>query len=239
MALKNLVVRLAVGNAEGPNSATIRIWSPTGKSDVFASVRERAGDFKVSLHESGECNAGLTKQFADKEAGALNAMGGSRHQSKWMRIRHAGLRVVTPLQFVLPASELRTWRQKHAQDTAITWIDPPPLGHSIVVSCVFSGQGLSDDQWPGRTNETHLVDSKLLPNGEKLWIFWQDCPTTTHEQSLLAEARTIMGQRRMVRFSGIADDSPPAPRILIFKEFQRDQLLLVLDAAEDSLAPIP
>jgi hypothetical protein len=56
---------------------------------------------------------------------------------------------------------------------------------------------------------------------------------------LLAEARTIMGQRRMVRFSGIADDSPPAPRILIFKEFQRDQLLLVLDAAEDSLAPIP
>jgi hypothetical protein len=32
----------------------------------------------------------------------------------------------------------------------------------------------------------------------------------------------------MVRFSGITEDSPAAPRVLIFKEFQQDRLLLVL-----------
>lgn len=235
----DLVARLAVGCADGPYSATLRIWSPSGKSDVYASVRECAGDFKVSLHESGECNAGLTKQFAAQEADAVTAMGGSRHQSNWTRVVHAGSWVVTPLQFALPASELRTWRQSPVRDTTITWLDPPPLGCSIIVSCVFSGRGLSDDQWPGRRNGTHLVGSKLLPNAEKFWLLWQNCPTTAHEQSMLAEARALMRRPGMVRFSRITDDSPPAPRVLIFKEFQRDRLLVVLDAAAESAPPAP
>ena len=237
MASTDLVARLAVGRADGPYSATLRIWSPSGKSDVYASLRERAGDFKVSLHESGACNAGLTKQFAAQEVDAVIAMGGSRHQSKWTRVMHAGSRVVTPLQFALPASELRTWRQSPVRDTAVTWLDPPPLGRSIIVSCVFSGQVLSDDQWPGRRNGTHLVGSKLLSNGEKFWLLWQDCPTTAHEQSMLAEARTLMRQPGMVRFSRITDDSPPAPRVLIFKEFHWDRLLVVLDAAAEPAPP--
>lgn len=239
MASTDLVARLAVGRVHGPYSATLRIWSPSGKSDVYASVRERAGDFKVSLHETGECNAGLTNQFAAQEADAVTAMGGSRHQSKWTRVMHAGSRVVTPLQFALPASELRTWRQSPVRDKTITWLNPPSLGRSIVVSCLFSGPGLSDDQWPGRRNGTHLVGSKVLPNGEKFWILWQDCQTTAHEQSMLAEARALMKQPGMVRFSRITDASPSAPRVLIFKEFRRDRLLVVLDAAAESAPPAP
>jgi hypothetical protein len=45
--------------------------------------------------------------------------------------------------------------------------------------------------------------------------------------------RVIMKERQMVRFSGTTDDSPPAPRILIFKEFFQDGRLIVLDAASD------
>ena len=235
MASANLVVRLAVGCAEGPNSATLRIWSPKGKSDVYASVRERAGDFKVSLHESGECNAGLTKQFAENETDAMAALGGERHQSKWRRAQHSGLRVVTPLQFAFPASELRTWREAPVEDKAITWIDPPPQQHTIIVSLIFSGDELTDDKWPGRNNGTNLIDTKLLPNGEKFWLLWQECPTTTLEESLLNEARKIRKERVPVRFSAITDDTPPGPRITIFKEFPQDNLLVVLEAAADTL----
>ena len=160
-----------------------RIWSPSGKSDVYASVRERAGDFKVSLHESGECNAGLTSQFAAQEASAVTAMGGSRHQSRWIRDTHTGSRAVIPLQFAFPASELRTWREAPVQDSGITWIDPPSGGRSIVVSCAFSEQCLLDDKWPGCESGTHLVCWKLLPSGEKFWLLWEDCPTTAREQS--------------------------------------------------------
>lgn len=226
-----------MGRADGPCSATLRIWIPSGKSDVYASVRERAGDFKISLHESGECNAGLTNQFAAREEAVVAAMGGSRHQSRWMRVTHTGSRVVTPLQFALPSSELRTWRGISAQDSAITWIDPPSEGRSIIVSCLFSGQSLLDDEWPGRQNGTHLVRSRHLPNGEKFWLLWQDCPTTAHEQSMPAKARSLMGQPGWVRFSRIADDSPPAARVMIFKESRRDGLLVVLDAAVDCAAP--
>lgn len=234
MGAPDLVERLAVGLPDGPYSATLRIWTSPGKSDVYASVRERAGDFKVSLHESGTCNAGLTNQFATKEADAVTAIGGSRHQSTWTRAMHTGSRIVAPLQFAVPASELRTWRERPARDTAIMWLGPPPFGCSVIISCLFSGPVLTDDQWPGRRNGTHLIRSTLLPNGEKFWLLWQECPTSALEHSMLAEARARLGQPGMVRFSTILDDSPPAPRVLIFKELPQDRSLVVLDAAADS-----
>lgn len=55
---------------------------------------------------------------------------------------------------------------------------------------------------------------------------------------MLAEAHARLKQRGMVRFSKITDDSPPAPRILIFKEIPQDRSLVVLDAAADSDPPM-
>jgi len=228
----DFVARVAVGHVQGPQSAVFRIWSPPGKSDVYASVREIAGEVKISLHETGECNAGLTTQFAMQEVAAVDAMGGSRHQSRWTRLKHVGSRVVIPLQFAIPASELRSWRVQPAAATEkVTWLEPPGQGRSVIISCAFTGQSLADHKWPGRRNGTHLLGTKLLPNGEKFWLFWQDCPAGPVEQMILSEAQAHMKRQRMARFSSITDDTPPAPRRLIFREFAEDQLLVVLDAA--------
>ena len=208
-----------------------RIWSPNGKSDVYSAVRDIAGEIKISLHESGECNAGLTTPFARRELAAVTAMGGSRHQSQWVRQTHVGSVIVTPLQFVIPASELRMWRNTPKAAEKVTWLEPPGNGRSIVISCIFSGQSLQDDLWPGRHNGTKFLGSKLLPNREKFWLIWQDCPTGPIEQQILSEARAHMKRQRPVRFSNITDDTPPAPRSLIFKEYPADQMLVVLDAA--------
>ena len=172
------VARLAVGRSGEPSSGVLRIWSPKGKSDVYASMRGIAGQVKISLHESGTCIAGLTKEFAAKEAGAVAAIGGVRHQSKWVRLRHAGEQIVTPLQFAVPDSELRLRSGETATDDEIERIEAPGSGRSIVISCIFSGQCFSNDNWPGRRNKTRLAGSKLLPNGEKFWLLWQDCPTS-------------------------------------------------------------
>lgn len=228
----DLVVRVAVGRLLGPQSAVFRIWSPLGKSDVYASVRGIAGEIKISLHETGECNAGLTTQFAKREITAVNAMRGSRHQSRWTRMKHVSSRVVVPLQFAIPASELRSSEvEPAAASKKVTWLEPPRQGRSIIISCSFTGQSLADHEWPGRHNGTHLLGMKLLPNGEKFWLVWQDCPTNAVEKMILSEAEVHMKRQRMVRFSGITDDAPPAPRRLIFREFAEDQLLVVLDAA--------
>jgi hypothetical protein len=228
----DFVVRVAVGNSDGPQSAVFRIWSPLGKSDVYASVRDIAGEIKISLHETGECNSGLTTQFAKQETAAVGAMGGSRHQSRWTRLTHVGSRMVVPLQFAIPASELRSWREEPiAVSKKVTWLDPPIQGRSIIITCAFTGQSIADDQWPGCSNGNHLLGIKLLPNGEKFWLFWQDCPASPVEQMILSEADAHMKRQKMVRFSKITDDTPPAPRCLIFREFIEDRLLVVLDAA--------
>jgi hypothetical protein len=227
----DFVARVAVGHIHGLYSAVFRIWSPLGKSDVYASVREIAGEIKISLHETGQCNAGLTKQFSMQKVSAVAAMGGSRHQSQWTRQTHVGSRVVTPLQFVIPASELSTWRVEPVETEKMTWLEPPAQGRSVIISCAFTGQSVADDRWPGHCNGTRFLGTKLLPNGEKFWLVWQDCPTGPVEQMILSEAQAHMKRQRMVRFSSITDDTPPAPRRLIFREFAEDQLLVVLDAA--------
>ena len=35
-------------------------------SDVYVCCREMKGDFKISLHKSGECNAGFTQEYERK-----------------------------------------------------------------------------------------------------------------------------------------------------------------------------
>lgn len=230
---REFVARLAIGTPGGPYSSSLRIWSSPQKSDVYASVRERAGDFKISLHGSGECIAGLTTKFAAAQASAVTSMGGSRHSSKWSRATHVGSRFVTPLQFALPASELRTWRAKRVHDPKLTWLRPPDPGHSVIVTCGFSGQRLLDDEWPGRANGTYLGGTKLLPNGEKFWLLWQYCPTSELELAMLSEARELLRRPGMIHFGAVTDNTPPAPRILIFKDIPTKRMLVVLDAAAE------
>lgn len=227
----DFVVRVAVGRTECPQSAIFRIWSPKGKSDVYASVRDIAGKIKISLHGSGECNAGLTSQFANKEATAVAMIGGLRHQSQWTRQTHVGTRMVNPLQFAIPASQLNAWRSAPIAAKNVTWLETPERGQSIIISCIFTGQCLDDNNWPGRRNGTQLLGTKLLPNTEKFWLVWQKCHTSVVELSILSEAQAHMRKQKMVRFSGITDDTPQATRNLIFKEFFADQLLVVLDAS--------
>ena len=227
----DFVARLAVGGSDEPRSGTFRVWSPKGKSDVYAGIRDIAGEIKISLHESGHCLAGLTHQFAAKEADAVTRLSGKRHQSTWTRPTHTGRSIVNPLQFSIPASELRQW-ENTSGDNKITWIDPPKSTHSIIVSCIFSGQTLSDAEWPGRQNGTHLVGTKLLPNGEKFWLVWQDCPTSDLEHNMILEAKARMAATKMIPFSHRGESSSPPTRSLIFKKCPNKALLLVLDAAE-------
>lgn len=226
------VARLVVGQEGVPTSGTLRIWSPPGKSDIYAAMRGIAGECKVSLHASGECLAGLTKQFARKESDAVNTMGESRHQSKWTRATHAGSRVITPLQFVIPASELRPFPQSSLSSSRndITWVVPPASGRSVIISCLLSGQEVQDAEWPGRPHQTRLVGSKILPNGEKFWLTWQDFPTGDVERLMLTEASVHMARTKMVPFSG-HDPREPAQRLLIFREFHEARQLIVMDAA--------
>ena len=223
------VARLAVGQPDGPSSGVFRIWSPKGKSDVYAGMRGIAGQVKISLHESGICTAGLTAQFAAKGAEAVAATGGERNQSRWTRRRPTGKRIVTPLKFVVPESELRLRPGENARDSKVERIEAPGSGRSVIISCIFSGQCLSSENWPGRRNGTQLVGLKLLPNGEKFWLVWQDCPTSDLEREILRQAEAHAAGKDMVAFSRPREGTGSVDRTLIFKDFPDG--LVVMDAA--------
>jgi len=165
-------------------------------------------------------------------------MGGSRHQSRWTRATRVGSRVITPLQFVIPASELRSFPQSSLSgfQNNITWVVPPASERSVIVSCLFSGQEVQDTDWPGRPHQTHLIGSKILPNGEKFWLIWQDFPTGDVERLMLAEASAHMARTKMVPFSG-NDPSESVRRLLIFREFHEARQLIVMDAALPEATP--
>ena len=225
----DFVARVAVGEPNGLRSAIFRFWSPKGKSDVYAGIRDIAGAIKISLHASGRCFAGLTNHFAEQEPAAIAKIGESRHQSQWTRPTHTGKNIVTPLQFAIPRSELRLWPNGPV-DTSVTWIDPPSPSHSTIVSCVFSGKSLSDMEWPGRKNGTQLAGTKLMPNGEKFWLLWQHCATSHLEREILRGARATVATKKVVPFVQRDRHSKPT-RTMIFKEFPDSGLLVVLDVA--------
>ena len=223
------VVRIAVGAPESPTSSAFRIWGQ--KSDVYASLRDRGHEVKVTLHGDGRCFAGLTDEFAKGESAALAALGGKRHQSAWQRPTHLGSRFATPLQIAIPCSELRSSPMALNPRDGVVWIPAPDVDYSVIISCGFSGQLLDDAEWPGKKNGTHLLHSGLLPNGEKLWVLWQYSPTSPIELDMLGAARRLRLQPGMVRFSAAESDSTPDSRHLIFKDFPDDRMLVVLDAA--------
>lgn len=227
---QELTARLAVGAVGGPNSATLRVWSPAGDSDVYAAVRDIAGDLKVSLHESGQCHAGLTSQFALREKEVVEELG-SRHQNRWQRQTHVGSRFIAPLQFSFPSSELRVWRPVRRDDARLLWISDPGHGRSIIVTCGYSGQSVSDEDWPGKPNGTQLVATKTLPNGEKFWLIWQNCPTSERELSMMRAARDRLARKAMIPFRSTSASDQPMARILVFEEDKPQPVLVVLDMA--------
>ena len=122
-------------------------------------------------------------------------------------------------------------RGETATDDEVERIEAPDPDRSIVISCIYSGQFLSNDHWPGRRNRARLAGSKLLPNGEKFWLVWQDCPTTDLEREILREAEAHAARTEMVPFARPKQDTGSPERTLIFKEFPEDRCLLVMDAA--------
>lgn len=227
--MDDLVVRVVVGSRDRC-SATIRIWSPRGKSDIYAGERSTTAQLKISLHGSGECLAGLTTPFAAAEPEVMEALAGRRAQSRWHRLTHVGSRFIAPLQFSFPASELSAWCPSPPDDPKLTWIPTPAVGRSILVTCGFSGGTIADDHWPGREKGVVFLASKLLPNGEKTWILWQDCKTEQLELDVLNRSRERIVTGGIIPFAA-SPVGAPAPRTFLFSESAADRHLLVIDSA--------
>jgi hypothetical protein len=65
---KELAIRLAVGDPDGPRSTVWRVWANRRSSDVYVAARVLGGVAKVSLHQSGRWRFAFTTEFDIKQA---------------------------------------------------------------------------------------------------------------------------------------------------------------------------
>lgn len=226
-------VRLAVGNPLGPNSVSVKFWTVPRKSDVYVAIREIGEAVKVSLHESGECHAGLTERMAAREPEVVERLGGSRHQHVWQRRTHLGSQECGALHVCFPASELRHWRTVPAPTSGIHWISAPPPDFSLIATCYFTGSLRDDSSWPRRHFGSQLLSSTVLPNGEKVWIVTEQRPTTAIELRALAEAATRKNEADIVPFRSDLRASQLGPRTTAFARNPDWEGYVIVDIADD------
>ena len=147
---------------------------PDGKSDVYVAVRSIAGLMKISLHESGMCNASITKQAA-RHPSIVARLGASRHLDQWHRpVKTEGRVLSIPLRIRFLERELRERREAHSpQSEDFNWLAPPDADRAVDVLCIFTSSAEFTSKSPWRTPGSSLLAQKELPNGETFWIACQ------------------------------------------------------------------
>jgi len=163
-------LRFSIGDPNGLQSGEWRIWSESGKSDVYLAIRAIGGIHKISLHASGVCNSSITRQFAEAQSNLVSPETGSRHLDQWVRPVNSGPLLSIPLRLRFPSTELRPGMGSRLKEKEKTWVSPPPSGHTLDVICNFTSQPFPSGQWPWCDDGGSLLGSTDLPNGETLWL---------------------------------------------------------------------
>jgi hypothetical protein len=132
-------MRFFVGVADGRRSGPWRVW--TKRNDVYVGARQIAGQLKVSLHASGQCNHAFTSELVRALDGEDTLPHGKRRQQTWQCDRGASTGLACALRLVFPTSELRPLGTVHVSDKAHLAIPPAPDGKQVSVCFCFARSG--------------------------------------------------------------------------------------------------
>jgi hypothetical protein len=155
-------------------SITWRIWGSKTKSDVYVSMRFLGDLGKASLHESGKCNFGYTREMAEREPGRLAEFQDQRHALSWTRPvtgQSADCLWSYVLRVVIPYSELRTNVGPERHLDRVTFV-PTTLGAvATEFSFVFT-RGTCPPGWPGMADGSQVLCRVKLPNNETFFVVY-------------------------------------------------------------------
>jgi len=166
------VVRFGISDGSGHRAATWKLWTPSGKSDVYLTSRELRGTLKASLHQSGSWHVTYSQKAFENDVQGPVPTQHDRFLEKWPRPKPISpgvtlaFRIVTPFSAVTsPISQV---------DQKVTWIPNCPLSHATEIDILIVSASTSIIGWPGKNNMgTKLIGSYNLTNGEVIWaVYW-------------------------------------------------------------------
>jgi len=165
-------IRFGISDGSERRATTWKLWTPSGKSDVYLACRPLGGKLKASLHQSGCWQVAYSQEFFQENVEGHISSQQDRFLERWPRPRliapgvTLAFRIVTPYSAVtIPISD---------SDKNITWLPncPPQRATEIDVFIVSSMTPVSG--WPGKNKmKTNPVGSYRLANGESVWVvYW-------------------------------------------------------------------
>jgi len=176
-------IRFGVGDQDaGKRASTYTCWTHVGKglTDVYFANRS-IGQFKVRLHDSGECHTCFDPTFLEKEAPSNSPLRTNRFTDKWGAAWDEN-GVWVAFHVLVPSGVVTL---PIGRETNIRWILPAPDGQSVEITLVLTKPGVKCSNWPGRNSMgTDLVDSFKLEDGATVWVVHRvvdtpECPPLT------------------------------------------------------------
>lgn len=205
-------LRFAVRSDDGRRSGIWKIWSQGKCGDVYVLCREMKGDFKISLHASGQCQGSFTQEYERKphEYGAWRT--GDRHIERWA-IQRPVRRAVLSARILFPVTELRHLDERPPlRGKPVEWLKAPSGDKVVVVEVVLAfGSQLSITDDCRRT-----VGGWELANGESAWVVHRVDVTPDSIKAAIAEYRSSAPLWLKLDKRADWDASHSQGRILIF-----------------------
>jgi len=180
----NDAVRVAFGSPEAPLSGAWRFW--VNGSDVYLSIREQGGIWKMSLHESGEWFWAFTRESGIKVTDRPD----TRRGKEWTRAPEFKPGWVLAAAISVPRADdkhdLPVLDGVHKFDSVI-WLEEPEIGWEVQLVLLFAADQEAD---PERDlGESGAIVKFDLDNGEALWLMAQKRRMTAEEIRTIVRIR--------------------------------------------------
>jgi hypothetical protein len=160
---------------------------------VYVAVRQLSGEFKVSLHASGDWRYAFTQERLAKSRAPLLAEFGGRVIDRWSRPPWEPPGQVRALSIVVPTSDLRRPPRSEPLDPKVDWIIAPSRGLIVRFDLFIGAPHLTFPDWPGTSSDgTQVIEPIRCPDGRTAWIFVEmHQPTPELKKGLAAHHRLI------------------------------------------------
>jgi hypothetical protein len=165
-------IRFGISDGSGHRAATWKLWTPSGKSDIYLACRVLGGKLKASLHQSGNWHVAYSPTAFEEDVQGAIPTQSDRFLEKWPRPTTIAPGVTLAFRIVTPHSAVTS--RISQEDQNITWIPncSPPRATEIDIMIVAPTTPVIG--WPGKNKMgTKLIGSYPLTNGESVWaVYW-------------------------------------------------------------------
>jgi hypothetical protein len=161
-------IRFGVRNDAGLRSGTWKCFWPGNANDqsFYVACRElHGGDFKLSFHQTGECNVSFTERTHRRfEKGAAPR---SRYLEWWQRPDPFRPGMTQVCNVVVPGGAA-TEPPRQGDDNDVTWVQDPGQGRAIEFAVIVAEPGR--DNWQG----LFLIESFCFPSGGLVGVTYNE-----------------------------------------------------------------